>query len=112
MTTKNLLLGIPISLAGLLISVASIFADILRGGKFSVGPAQYAAALLGFLVFLLGLGIVKKSYPYEFCNPYKAIERGVSVCSQASKIIIYRNHNKISFLSHSSEGVCNGAIQP
>jgi hypothetical protein len=66
MTNKNLLLGIPISLAGLLTSIASVFADVLRGEKFSVGPAQYAVALLGFLVFLLGLGIVKKSYPHQF----------------------------------------------
>jgi hypothetical protein len=66
MRNKNLLIGIPLSLAGLLISAASIFADVLRGGKFSVGPAQYAASLIGFLLFLLGLWIVKKTYPYQF----------------------------------------------
>lgn len=66
MMNKKLLFGVLISLAGLLIAAASIFADVLRGGKFSVGPAQYIVAAVGFLVFLLGLGIAKGMYLYQF----------------------------------------------
>jgi len=66
MQKKKLFIGIVFSMAGTLAVVVAIFADIVRGRDFSIGPAQLAIFLTGFALFLLGLGMFKRSYPFQF----------------------------------------------
>jgi hypothetical protein len=103
MANKNLLFGVLLSLAGLLISIASIFADVLRGGKFSVGPAQSAVALAGFLGFLLGLGVIKKTYPYQFLY-------GLSIIIFIPGIILLFLNTYGQFVSLRNPAIYNGFL--
>ncbi|MBI5354138.1 MAG: hypothetical protein HZB50_15960 [Chloroflexi bacterium] len=66
MQKKKLIIGIVLSIAGFLEVIVSLFADVVRARNFSIGPAQLVIFLAGFALFLLGLGIIKRSYPYRF----------------------------------------------
>lgn len=41
-----------------------------------------------YLLFIAGFVYPRAYYPYEFCNPQKAIERGIGICSQQAIILI------------------------
>ncbi len=41
-----------------------------------------------YLIYIHNLDKQYKERPYTFCNPYKAIERGVGICSQMAQIVV------------------------
>jgi UPF0716 family protein affecting phage T7 exclusion len=58
------------------------FFDLTNPGKYYQRVPIYENYILFFRSFLPSV-----TDNYEFCNPYKALERGIGLCSQFSKII-------------------------